>query len=174
MSQGKPAARIQQVLCPTDLSDRSQTALGFAVRLAETLHASLTACHCAPANWFTAENRLPKEEHQRIKSAIKAQITTLRNRLEFLNETASGSLAPVAWYVLWPELIYHGVAEANAFVFDTTVVNIGGSGTINLKTEEMNLTLKPQPKDSGIGSLRTPLHIRGTFSGCRSPGRPSA
>ena len=57
-----------------------------------------------------------------------------------------------------------GVAEANAFVFDTTVVNIGGSGTINLKTEEMNLTLKPQPKDSGIGSLRTPLHIRGTFS----------
>lgn len=46
------------------------------------------------------------------RTAIKAQITTLRNRLEFLNETASGSLAPVAWYVLWPELIYHGVAEA--------------------------------------------------------------
>lgn len=75
MSQSKSAARIQHVLCPTDLSDRSQTALGFAVRLAETLHASLTACHCAPANWFTAENRLPKEEHERIKTAIKARIT---------------------------------------------------------------------------------------------------
>ena len=57
-----------------------------------------------------------------------------------------------------------GVAQANAFVFDTTVVNVGGSGTINLKTEEMDLTLKPEPKDRGIGSLRTPLHIKGTFS----------
>ena len=56
-----------------------------------------------------------------------------------------------------------GVAQTNAFVFDTTVVNVGGSGTINLKTEEMDLKLKPQPKDRGIGSLRTPLHIKGTF-----------
>jgi uncharacterized protein involved in outer membrane biogenesis len=57
-----------------------------------------------------------------------------------------------------------GVAQTNAFVFDTEVVNVGGSGTINLKTEEMDLTLKPQPKDRSIGSLRTPLHIKGTFS----------
>jgi AsmA protein len=56
-----------------------------------------------------------------------------------------------------------GVAEANAFVFDTAVVNVGGKGTINLKTEEMNLELKPEPKDRGIGSLRTPLHVKGTF-----------
>jgi uncharacterized protein involved in outer membrane biogenesis len=28
----------------------------------------------------------------------------------------------------------------------------------------MDLTLKPQPKDRSIGSLRTPLYIRGTFS----------
>ena len=56
-----------------------------------------------------------------------------------------------------------GIAQANAFVFDTTVVNIGGSGTINLKTEAMDMKLKPEPKDRGIGSLRTPLHIKGTF-----------
>jgi uncharacterized protein involved in outer membrane biogenesis len=56
-----------------------------------------------------------------------------------------------------------GIAEANALVFDTTVVNISGSGSINLKSEEMNLTLKPRPKDRSIGSLRSPLHIRGTF-----------
>jgi uncharacterized protein involved in outer membrane biogenesis len=56
-----------------------------------------------------------------------------------------------------------GVAHTNAFVFDTTVVNIGGAGTINLKTEEMDMKLKPEPKDRGFGSLRTPLHIRGTF-----------
>ncbi|HEX6155392.1 MAG TPA: AsmA family protein [Burkholderiales bacterium] len=57
-----------------------------------------------------------------------------------------------------------GVAQANAFVFDTGVVNVGGAGTINLKTEEMDLKLKPEPKDRGIGSLRTPLHVKGTFS----------
>jgi hypothetical protein len=48
-------------------------------------------------------------------------------------------------------------------VFDTAVVNVGGSGTINLKNEEMDLQLKPEPKDRGIGSLRTPLHVKGTF-----------
>ena len=57
-----------------------------------------------------------------------------------------------------------GVANANAFVFDTSVVNVQGGGTINLKNEEMDLKLKPEPKDRGIGSLRTPLHIKGTFS----------
>jgi AsmA protein len=60
--------------------------------------------------------------------------------------------------------VKNGVMEANALVFDTTVVNIGGGGSINLTNEEMNLTLKPEPKDSGVASLRTPLHIRGTFS----------
>jgi hypothetical protein len=59
--------------------------------------------------------------------------------------------------------VQKGVAQANAFVFDTTVVNVSGSGTINLANEKMDLTLKPEPKDSGVGSLRTPLHIRGTF-----------
>jgi uncharacterized protein involved in outer membrane biogenesis len=53
--------------------------------------------------------------------------------------------------------------QANALVFDTTVVNIGGGGQINLKTEEMDLTLKPEPKDRSVASLKSPLYIRGTF-----------
>ena len=56
-----------------------------------------------------------------------------------------------------------GVASANGLVFDTAVVNVSGGGTINLKTEEMNLELKPQPKDRSIASLRSPLYLRGTF-----------
>jgi uncharacterized protein involved in outer membrane biogenesis len=56
-----------------------------------------------------------------------------------------------------------GVANTNAFVFDTADVVVTGEGTINLKNEEMNLKLRPQPKDRSVGSLRTPLHIRGTF-----------
>jgi len=57
-----------------------------------------------------------------------------------------------------------GVAKTNAFVFDTRDVVVTGDGTINLNTEEMDLKLKPQPKDRKLGSLRTPLHIKGTFS----------
>ena len=57
-----------------------------------------------------------------------------------------------------------GVANTNAFVFDTSVVLVEGGGTINLKTEEMDLKLNPKPKDSSIASLNSPLYVRGTFS----------
>lgn len=56
-----------------------------------------------------------------------------------------------------------GVASANALVFDTSVVNVQGSGSINLKSEQMDITLRPQPKDSSLASLRSPLYMRGTF-----------
>ncbi|PYS98290.1 MAG: hypothetical protein DMF63_16690 [Acidobacteria bacterium] len=74
MLPGKPITKVQHILCPSDLSDKSQKTLGFATRLSETLHAELTACHCAPANWFTSENRLPESEYAKIKSRIKEQI----------------------------------------------------------------------------------------------------
>jgi uncharacterized protein involved in outer membrane biogenesis len=57
-----------------------------------------------------------------------------------------------------------GLMQANALVFDTEVVNVGGNGSINLKNEQMDLTLKPEPKDRSIASLKSPLYLRGTFS----------
>jgi len=56
-----------------------------------------------------------------------------------------------------------GVLQANALVFDTAVVNIGGSGRINLQNETMDLELDPEPKDRSLASLNSPLYIRGTF-----------
>jgi AsmA protein len=56
-----------------------------------------------------------------------------------------------------------GLMNTNAFVFDTQVVNVEGSGTVNLKTEAMDLKLNPHPKDRSIASLNSPLYIRGTF-----------
>jgi len=44
------------------------------------------------------------------------------------------------------------------------VVKIEGGGTINLKTEEMDLKLNPRPKDSSVASLNSPVYVRGTFS----------
>ena len=84
MSPGRPTTKLEHILCPSDLSEKSQKALGFATRLAETLGSELTACHCAPATWFTAENRLPKEEYARLKSKLRAQIVESEDRLSKL------------------------------------------------------------------------------------------
>lgn len=65
---------IKNIFCPTDLSERSQRALGLSVRLAEKLHTSLTVCHCAHASWFTQENGLPDVERVRINDAIRTRI----------------------------------------------------------------------------------------------------
>jgi nucleotide-binding universal stress UspA family protein len=89
--------KIQHVLCPTDLSEKSQKALGFAARLAETLNARLTACHCAPANWFTQENHLPKEAQTRIKSLIKDQVSACQHeasRLKWQSLVIENSFDP--------------------------------------------------------------------------------
>jgi AsmA protein len=57
-----------------------------------------------------------------------------------------------------------GKMEANALIFDTEVVNVSGKGSVNLKSEAMDLTLKPEPKDKSIASLNSPLYLRGTFA----------
>lgn len=57
-----------------------------------------------------------------------------------------------------------GLMQTNAFVFDTTVVNVEGGGVVSLKNEEMDLKLDPKPKDSSLASLNSPLYVSGTFS----------
>ncbi|MCZ6876292.1 MAG: AsmA family protein [bacterium] len=47
--------------------------------------------------------------------------------------------------------IRDGIAESTALVFDTNNMSVIGAGTIDLKTERLNLSLKPSPKD-GVGS----------------------
>lgn len=56
-----------------------------------------------------------------------------------------------------------GLMTTNAFVLDTQVVNVEGTGTVNLKSEQMDLTLNPHPKDRSVASLNSPLYIKGTF-----------
>ncbi len=60
--------------------------------------------------------------------------------------------------------VKNGLMQTNALVFDTSVVNVTGDGTVNLKDEQLDLTLHPQPKEGSIASLRSPLYIRGSFS----------
>lgn len=57
-----------------------------------------------------------------------------------------------------------GIANINALIIDTGIVNVQAGGWVNLKTEEMNLKIEPKPKDKSVASLNSPIHVRGTFS----------
>lgn len=60
-----------------------------------------------------------------------------------------------------------GLANVNAMVIDTGVVNVLGGGSVNLKSEALDLKIDPKPKRKSIGSLNSPFHVRGTFSAPR-------
>jgi hypothetical protein len=59
--------------------------------------------------------------------------------------------------------VANGVAKADLFVFDTETALVVIDGTIDLGHERVDLTLHPQTKGVRIFSLRSPLHLEGSF-----------
>ncbi len=57
-----------------------------------------------------------------------------------------------------------GIAHTQTGVFDTTVTRIDAGGDISLRDETLDVTLIPHTKETAVGSLRTPIHVRGTFA----------
>ncbi|MEN1957387.1 AsmA family protein [Luteimonas changyuni] len=60
-----------------------------------------------------------------------------------------------------------GVMTARALAFDTSDTIIIGKGTVDLGEEQLDLELRPRPKDRSILALRSPLVVDGSF---RDPG----
>ena len=56
-----------------------------------------------------------------------------------------------------------GVMQTRAFVLDTEAATIYMSGNINLASEQLALTIRPDSKGVRLISLRSPLYVRGTF-----------
>ena len=56
-----------------------------------------------------------------------------------------------------------GVMTARSLAFDTTDTILVGKGTISLKDERLDLTIKPRPKDRSLFAFRSPLLVDGTF-----------
>jgi uncharacterized protein involved in outer membrane biogenesis len=56
-----------------------------------------------------------------------------------------------------------GVMTSHALAFDTTDTIIVGNGSISLRDETLDLTLRPRPKDRSLLVLRSPLLVSGTF-----------
>lgn len=57
----------------------------------------------------------------------------------------------------------NGTLDTRLFVLDTSDATMDVDGTINLKTEQLDLTLHPHSKGLRILSLRSPLYLRGTL-----------
>lgn len=60
--------------------------------------------------------------------------------------------------------IQDGLATSRSIVLDTADTQIEGSGDVNLRDEQLDLTLKPHPKDVSILVVRSPIHITGSFA----------
>lgn len=56
-----------------------------------------------------------------------------------------------------------GVMRTDTFLIDTTATNVVGQGTVDLRREHLNLTLRTQPKQVSFVSARAPLYIKGPF-----------
>lgn len=50
-----------------------------------------------------------------------------------------------------------GLMRTKSLILDTTRVRVNGSGTVDFRTEEVDLVLQPAPKRPQFYSLATPL-----------------
>lgn len=64
----------------------------------------------------------------------------------------------------WGDFAVHdGVMTSRGLAFDTTDTLIVGDGSISLRDETLDLTMRPRPKDRSLLVFRAPLLARGTF-----------
>ncbi|MBC7437809.1 MAG: AsmA family protein [Bdellovibrionales bacterium] len=56
-----------------------------------------------------------------------------------------------------------GIGTSQLFVIDTEQTRVDGSGTFSLRDERFDMNVVPRPKKPGILSLRTPVHLYGSF-----------
>ena len=59
--------------------------------------------------------------------------------------------------------VENGLMTVRSLAFDTTDTILIGEGTINLENEQLDLTIKPRPKDRSLFAFRSPLLVDGTF-----------
>ncbi|MXN75297.1 AsmA family protein [Burkholderia sp. 4701] len=60
-------------------------------------------------------------------------------------------------------VVTDGVLDSRVFALDTEDAVIGMNGTVNLRDETMNLTIRPHTKGFRVVSLRSPLYVTGSF-----------
>ncbi len=57
-----------------------------------------------------------------------------------------------------------GIMRANTLIFDTEVTTVIATGSIDLRQEQLDLTLNQQTKNTSPLALRSPIYVRGSFA----------
>lgn len=60
--------------------------------------------------------------------------------------------------------VVDGLAKTQGLLLDTKRVTIAGSGTLDLASEEIDLVVKPAPKQASLVSLASPARVSGTLA----------
>jgi len=60
--------------------------------------------------------------------------------------------------------ITEGEIQSDSILFDTQNITVGGFGTLNLGSEQIDLILSPQPKTPTLVTLAHPVRIHGHLS----------
>jgi hypothetical protein len=60
--------------------------------------------------------------------------------------------------------IVEGEIQSDSILFDTKRITVGGFGTLNLRSEIIDLILTPQPKNPTLATLANPVRITGHLS----------
>ncbi len=60
--------------------------------------------------------------------------------------------------------IRNGIADTRSFLLDTEEARVPMTGTISLRDEKLDLTLRPAQKGLRVLSLRAPIHVSGSFA----------
>jgi hypothetical protein len=60
--------------------------------------------------------------------------------------------------------IVEGEIQSHAILFDTQRITVGGFGTLNLRTEQIDFILTPQPKNPTLVTFGHPVRVTGHLS----------
>ncbi|MDH3671031.1 MAG: AsmA family protein [Gammaproteobacteria bacterium] len=66
--------------------------------------------------------------------------------------------------MVWPFEVRNGVAQSKIILIDMRKTSVGGTGTVNLGTEELDLLLKPARKKASLFKVGPPVRVVGTLS----------
>lgn len=97
------------------------------------------------------------------------------NTLRLLNPLAGHEDVTIINCIVADFSIDDGLVSSSALVLDTGYMSVVGDGKINLKTEKLNISLKPVPKEGlkaggigklsqSLGELSTPFKLGGTLA----------
>jgi uncharacterized protein involved in outer membrane biogenesis len=70
--------------------------------------------------------------------------------------------------------VRNGIGKSQALVLETDRTHVSGAGTIDLRKEQLDLKLMPEPRDPGLFTRRATIRVQGPFRSVKTALEPRA